>query len=254
MVPADGNAPEVLYGIQAVREAIRAGARPLSRLLLVAVTGRLGELAQLARAARIPVRVEPRQALDRLAGHDKHQGVVAVIAATAYADEEGILAAAQASPEPPLLVVLDGVEDPHNLGAVLRSAEAAGAHGVFIPERRAVGLTPVVAKASAGAVEHLRIARVGNLSRLIERVQEAGIWVYGLDPQATASYTELDLTGPVALVLGGEGKGIRQGVLEKCDGRAAIPMRGRVSSLNVSAAAAIVLFEVVRQRREAEKE
>jgi 23S rRNA (guanosine2251-2'-O)-methyltransferase len=146
------------------------------------------------------------------------------------------------------MVILDGVEDPQNLGAVLRNAEAAGVHGVFIPARRAAGLSGTVAKASAGAVEHLRVGCVQNVPRLIERLQKEGLWIYGLDSFAEKRYTALDLSGPIGLVFGSEGKGIRPGVLEKCDERARIPMRGKVSSLNVSAAAAVVLFEAVRQR------
>lgn len=208
----------------------------------------LADIVQLARAAGVPVRIEPRQALDRLVPSGRHQGIVAAVGAKAYAEPEEMLKTARDRNQPALVLLLDGVEDPHNLGAVLRTAEAAGAHGVVIPERRSVGLTGVVAKASAGAVEHLPVACVTNLSRAIEALKEQGLWVYALDPSAGKSYTALDLKGPVALVLGGEGRGVRAGVLEKCDDRARIPMQGRVASLNVSAAAAIVLFEVVRQR------
>jgi 23S rRNA (guanosine2251-2'-O)-methyltransferase len=140
------------------------------------------------------------------------------------------------------------VEDPHNLGAVLRTAEGAGVHGVFIPERRAVGLTSTVAKASAGAIDHIPVARVTNMSRSIESLKAAGVWIYGVTPSASKAFTEIDLRGPVGLVLGGEGTGIRPGVLQHCDDCIRIPLRGRVASLNVSAAAAIVLFEAVRQR------
>jgi len=252
MAPAagSGNVTELLYGLHAVREALRAGDRPLSRVLILNREGRLGEIFRLAREAQVPVHVEPKPALDRLAPAGRHQGVVALVAAKAYVDEEAILETARSAGEAPLLVVLDGVEDPQNLGAALRVSEAAGAHGVFIPERRAVGLTAIVAKASAGALEHLRVARVANVSRLIERLQEEGIWVYGVEPGADKPYTSLDLTGAVALVFGAEGKGIRHGVLEHCDGRVRIPMRGQVESLNVSTAVAVVLFEAVRQRLE----
>jgi 23S rRNA (guanosine2251-2'-O)-methyltransferase len=145
-------------------------------------------------------------------------------------------------------VLLDEVQDPQNFGAVLRTAEAAGVHGVIVPERRSAGLTAAVAKASAGAIEHVRVARVTNLARSIEWLQEQKLWVYALDPEAGEPYTSLDLRGPVALVLGGEGKGVRSGVLSKCDGRVKIPMLGQVASLNLSAVAAIVLYETVRQR------
>jgi 23S rRNA (guanosine2251-2'-O)-methyltransferase len=172
------------------------------------------------------------------------------VAAKAYAEPEDILASARAVGRTPLLVLLDGVEDPHNLGAILRTAEASGAQGVFIPERRAVGLTGVVAKASAGAVDYMPVGRVPNLARWIERLQSVGVWVYALDAQAPKSYTQLDLRGPIALVFGGEGKGVRPGVRAVCDDAAQIPMLGKVSSLNVSASAAVVLYEAVRQRRE----
>lgn len=247
MAPADGNG-ELLYGIHAVREALRSGARPLQRLLLQRTDGRCAELVGLARARHVPIHVEPSAALDRLVRHTNHQGVVGIVAAKSYADLEEILAFAGSRAEPPFLVVLDGVEDPNNLGAVTRTAEAAGVHGLIVPERRSAGLTAAVAKASAGALDHMLIARVPNLSRLIETLQRQGLWVYGVDPDSSKSYTAVDYRGPIALVLGGEGKGIRHGVLEKCDETVRIPMLGEVASLNVSAAAAVALFEVVRQR------
>ena len=251
MAPAAGSAetPELLYGLHAVREALRSGARPLLRLLVIRLDRQFADLVRLARSAGIPVHVEPRPVLDRLVPDGRHQGVVGLVASKRYADPKEVLDYARARGEPPFLVILDGVEDPHNLGAVLRTAEAAGVHGVFIPERRAVGLTGSVAKASAGALEHLRVARIQNISRLIEALQAEGVWVYALDAESQKPYTALDLRGPRALVLGGEGKGVRPGVLEKCDERIRIPMLGQVSSLNVSAAAAIVMFEAVRQRR-----
>ena len=251
MAPAAGSAetPELLYGLHAVREALRSGARPLLRLLVVRQDRQFADLVRLARSAGIPVHVEPRPVLDRLVPDGRHQGVVGLVASKRYADLKEILAYARERGEPPFLVILDGVEDPHNLGAVLRTAEAAGVHGLFIPERRAVGLTASVAKVSAGALEHLQVARVANVSRLIESLQAEGVWVYGLDADSQKPYTALDLRGPLALVLGGEGKGVRPGVLDKCDERIRIPMLGQVSSLNVSTAAAIVMFEVVRQRR-----
>lgn len=247
-VAGSGNAHELLYGLHAVREALRAGTRPLLRILVVRQDRQFADLVRLARSAQVPVRLEPRVVLDRLVPDGKHQGVIGLVAAKAYADQEEILGYARVRNEPPLVVILDGIEDPHNLGAVLRTAEAAGAHGVFVPDRRSVGLTGTVAKASAGALEHLKVGRVQNVSRVIERLQAAGLWVCAVDAEAPKLYTALDLRGPVALVFGGEGQGIRPGVLEKCDDRASIPMRGRVASLNVSAAAAIVLYEVVRQR------
>jgi len=250
MGPPDGSAEpsELIYGTQAVREALRSGARPLLRLMIAGHDGRFSDVIELARRLRVPVRIEPRDALDRLVPGGRHQGIIALIAAKPYAETEEVLDAARSRAESPLVVILDGVEDPQNLGAIVRTADAAGVHGIFIPERRAAGLTAAVAKASAGALEYLRIGRVTNVSRLIEMLQKDGLWVYGFDPSASKSYLDLDFSGPVAVVLGGESKGVRPGVLERCDDRARIPMRGRIASLNVSAAAAVVLFEAVRQR------
>jgi 23S rRNA (guanosine2251-2'-O)-methyltransferase len=250
MAPVGGSdeASEVLYGVHAVREALRAGTRPLSRILVSGRDRQFADLVRLARAARVPVSVSPRRALDRLVPDGKHQGVIGLIAAGRYADPEEMLAAAGVRGEPPFVVILDGVEDPRNLGAVLRTAEAAGVHGVLIPERRSVGLTGTVGKVAAGALEHLKVGRVQNVSRAIEALKAEGLWVYALDPAASRSYTSLDLRGPVALVFGGEGKGVRPGVREKCDERASIPMLGRIGSLNVSVAVGIILYEVVRQR------
>jgi 23S rRNA (guanosine2251-2'-O)-methyltransferase len=244
----NGKDADIIYGLHAVREALRSGTRPLLRLLLAHQDRQLADIAKLAKAARVPIHVEPRPALDRLVPHGKHQGVIGVVAAKRYAEVDEILATAKARGEPPFLVILDGLEDPHNVGAILRTAETAGVHGVFIPERRAVGLTGTVAKTSAGALDHLHVGCVTNLSRLIERLQTHGLWIYAVDVNAEKLYTDVNLRGPVALVLGGEGKGIRPGVLDKCDERIKIPMQGHVASLNVSAAAAITLFEAVRQR------
>jgi 23S rRNA (guanosine2251-2'-O)-methyltransferase len=250
MAPAGGSADrrELLYGLHAVREALKAGTRPLQRVLVIRTDKQFSDLVQLARSRHVPVHVEPVASLDRLVPAGKHQGIVAFAAAKAYGTEEAILARAAARNEPPLLVILDGVEDPHNLGAVIRTAEGAGAHGVFIPERRAAGLTSVVAKASAGAIDHLPVARVTNVSRLLESLKTAGLWIYGVEPSDGKLFTDVDLRGPVGLVFGGEGTGIRPGVLQHCDERICIPMKGCVQSLNVSASAAVMLFEAVRQR------
>ncbi|MGH7254245.1 MAG: 23S rRNA (guanosine(2251)-2'-O)-methyltransferase RlmB, partial [Nitrospirales bacterium] len=210
---------DLVYGLHAVREMLRAGTRPLSRLVVARSDRRFADLIRLARAAGVPVHIEPHPVLDRLAPQARHQGVIALVAAKAYVEPEAILAHVRDSGRPALLLVLDGVQDPHNLGAILRTAEAAGVHGVFLPERRAVGLTAAVAKASAGALEYLRVARVGNLSRLIEWLQAEGVWVYGLEAGAPKAYTAVDWRGPVALVVGGEGQGTRPGVLAKCDDR-----------------------------------
>lgn len=250
MAPAGGNDKdqEILYGLHAVREALKAGSRPLQRLLVIRTDKQFSDLVQLARSLHVPVHVQPSASLDRLVPDGRHQGIVAFAAAKAYQTEESILARAVERNEPPLLVILDGVEDPHNLGAVIRTAEGAGVHGVFIPERRAAGLTSVVAKVSAGAIDHMPVARVTNTSRLIESLKAAGVWVYGVEPSASKLYTDVDLRGPVGLVFGGEGTGIRPGLLQHCDERIRIPMRGQVQSLNVSASAAVLLFEAARQR------
>lgn len=182
--------------------------------------------------------------LTRLAGSADHQGVVAEVDPYPYADPGSLLGAPDA-----VVVALDQVQDPHNLGAVCRSAEAAGASGVVIPERRSVGVTAAVCKASAGAVEHLRVARVRNLADWLAEARDAGAWIYGADVDAPTSYADADLTGRVVLVLGSEGRGLRPRVASTCDVLVSIPVRGRVASLNVSAAAAVVLFETVRQRR-----
>jgi 23S rRNA (guanosine2251-2'-O)-methyltransferase len=233
----------ILSGIHPVAEALRAG-RPLDRLLVAQGAGgqRIQELIDLARRGGVPVRFEPRASLDRLAGSSAHQGVVAMGAATKYADIEKAGASE-------LVVVLDGVEDPHNLGAIIRTAHAAGAGSVIIPERRAAGVSDVVAKAAAGAIEYLPMVRVTNINRALEDLKKRGFWIYGLDERGTADYDKTEYSSPTALVLGGEGKGLHEQVRKHCDLLVRIPMAGKISSLNVSVAAGIVLFEWRRQRR-----
>jgi 23S rRNA (guanosine2251-2'-O)-methyltransferase len=249
MARAAGSAdrPDVIFGLHAVEEALRAG-RPLIRLQVISLHGQFQELVHTARARHIPVHLEPREALDRLVPGGRHQGVVACAAAKAYAEPEDILTVVEERREPAFILVLDGIQDPGNFGAILRSAEAAGVHGVVIPDRRAVGLTGTVEKASAGAIEHIKVAQTTNISRLLTSFKETGVWVYGLDPSGDRLYTALDYRGPVALVVGGEGTGVRRSVLEHCDERVRVPMLGKVNSLNASVAAALVCFEVVRQR------
>ena len=201
---------------------------------------RMQEIIDMARRASVPVRFEPRNALDRLAGSSAHQGVVAMGAANQYAT----LDAAAASQ---LVVVLDGVEDPHNLGAIIRTAHAAGAGAVIIPERRAAGVTDVVAKAAAGALEYLPITRVTNINRALEELKEKGYWIYGLDERGAQSYDHAEYALPTAFVLGGEGRGLHEQVRKHCDILIRIPMAGKISSLNVSVAAGVVLFEWKRR-------
>ena len=202
----------------------------------------------LARKGGAKVRAAPRPKLDRLAATDRHQGVVAVVADFRYADVADLLAAAKASGRPPLLVVLDGVEDPHNLGAIIRSALALGAHGVVIPKDRAVGVTPAVAKASAGAVERCPVARVTNVAQAVEALKEEGVWSVALAADGDRPLREIDLKGPIALVLGSEGEGLRPLVRRTCDLAARIPMMGELDSLSVSASASVALYEAARQR------
>lgn len=241
-----------LTGIHAVREALNAN-RPFDRIVIARgrQDTRVEEIVQLARARQIPVRFEDRGQLDRLASAKDHQGVVALAAARAALTLLDILAAANQAPDhgtKGLIVLLDGVEDPHNLGAIIRTALAAGAHGVVIPERRAAGLTDTVARASAGAIAHLPIAKVRNLVRAMEELKEAGYWLIGLDERADKSYTEADYTSPVGIVLGGEGKGLHDLTRKRCDFVVSLPTTGPVKSLNVSVAAGVVLFEALRQR------
>jgi 23S rRNA (guanosine2251-2'-O)-methyltransferase len=227
----------ILSGVHPVAEALRAG-RPFDRIMVARGAGgaRIQEIVELARKAGTPVRFEERGALDRLSGTAAHQGVVALGAATAYADIDTVAEGAQ------LLVILDGVEDPHNLGAIVRTAHAAGANAVVIPERRAAGLTDTVAKAAAGALEHLPVARVVNVNRTLEDLKRRGFWIYGVDERGTEDYNRVAWAEPSVIVLGAEGKGLHQQVRQHCDALVRIPMAGKISSLNVSVAAGIVLF------------
>ena len=235
-----------LTGIHAVKEALEA-ARPLEYVLVAKgrQDTRAEEIVQLARRHGIPVRFEERGQLDRAAGTRDHQGVVAIGAARAASTFEDILAnASKDGGNPGLIVLLDGVEDPHNLGAIIRTALAAGAHGVVIPERRAAGLTDTVARASAGALAHLPVAKVTTM----EALKEAGYWLVGLDERADKNYTEVDYTSPTGIVLGGEGGGLHELTRKRCDFVVSLPTAGPVKSLNVSVASGVVLFEALRQR------
>jgi len=234
-----------------VREALEAG-RAFDRIVIAKgrQDTRAEEIVQMARAKGIAVRFEERSQIDRLANSKDHQGVVALVAATPVATLESILELANSSKgQMGLIVLLDGVEDPHNLGAIVRTALAAGAHGVVIPERRAVGLTDTVARASAGALAHLPVAKVTNLARTMEELKEAGYWLVGLDETAEKSYTEVDYSSPTGIVLGGEGKGLHELTRKRCDFVVSLPTVGPVKSLNVSVAAGVVLFEARRQRK-----
>jgi 23S rRNA (guanosine2251-2'-O)-methyltransferase len=244
---------ELLYGVNPLLEALRDGTRVPSEIVVAegARDERLRELIELARTRNVSVKRAPRSSIDREVGNTNHQGVMARIAAAQYADVDDLLSSIEArvgGETEPLVVVLDGVEDPRNLGAILRTSECAGVDGVFVPERRAAGLTDAVAKAAAGAVEHVPVARATNLSRLIEKLKERNVWVVGADAEAEMNYTEWDWTRPSAVVLGGEGAGLHRLVRENCDVLVRIPVRGKIQSLNVSVAAGIVLYEALRQR------
>jgi 23S rRNA (guanosine2251-2'-O)-methyltransferase len=238
----------LICGINPVLEALASGTRHFDRVLVVKGlrNRRLAEAMRRATRLGVPLRFEMRETLDRLAGGVPHQGIIAVVSEKPVLSLEALLDAAR---EPALVVVLDGVEDPRNLGAILRTAEAAGADGVVLPERHSAGLSETVARASAGALEHVRVARVGNLAQALEALKERGIWVVGFDAAGTERWDAVDLQKPVALVLGGEGRGIRRLVRERCDHLVSIPHFGHVSSLNVSVAAGVALYEAVRQRR-----
>ena len=233
---------DVIAGRNSVGEALKSG-RPLNKLLIAKGErqGSLRELAGIAKDKGILVQEVEPQRLAQLAPGQRHQGVVAMASPVEYAEVEDILAAAEAKGEAPLLVVLDELEDPHNLGAVLRSVDAAGAHGVIIPKRRSCPLSTTVAKTSAGAVEYVPVARVANLAQTRDKLKKAGVWVAGCDMDGTENYFEASLKGPLALVIGGEGRGLGRLVKEHCDFLVRIPMQGHVNSLNASVACSLVL-------------
>ena len=239
----------LIYGINAVTEALKARGRAFEWVGVAKERHdlRLQRVIDECRRQAVAVRFLPRAELDRMAGHNGHQGVVAVTSAKQYSDVDDVLAAKRGTHS--LVVVLDGVEDPHNLGAILRTADAAGADGVVIPERRAAGVTAAVAKVSAGASEHLPIAKVTNIARTLEELKSNNLWIVGLDERGSQSYESLDYKMDCALVMGAEGKGLHDLVRKRCDFLVSIPMLGKVASLNVSVAAGVVLYEILRQRK-----
>ncbi len=244
---------EILYGLHPVEEALRSGTRKFDHVCLARERNdqRLQKIQEACRESGVRVRAESRDHLTLLARNPGHQGVVAFVRERSMLDIEDILGPAAAqNAAPPLLLALDGVEDPQNLGALLRSAEGAGVSGVLLTERRSAPLSPIAVKTSAGAAEHVRLARVVNLVRAIEQVKAANIWCVGLDERGTMDYTEYDFTTPCMVVLGREGAGLHDLVRRTCDHLLRIPMAGRVASLNVAAAGAVVLFEAYRQRRQ----
>ncbi len=243
---------EILYGRQPVREAVRAGRRQIFKLLLargLKTTGLVGEILRLAEQTNIPVQMVARQDLDRMGGEVNHQGLAAEVSGYPYVDLEALLEPVQQSGEPPFFLLLDHVQDPQNLGSLLRTAEAAGIHGVVIPERRAAGVTPAAVRASAGAAEHMRVAQVTNLVRAMEWLQSKDVWLAGLEAlPGVQLHTQADLRGPLGLVVGSEGQGLARLVRETCDYFIRLPMHGQVGSLNAGVAGAIALYEVLRQR------
>ena len=247
LADADG----IIEGRNAVIEALRSGETIDKIYLQKGETDKtLGHIASTARAAGVVVVEADKRKLDGMSRTHAHQGVIALAAVREYVKVEDILAAAAQKGEPPLLVVCDEISDPHNLGAIIRTAECAGAHGVIIPKRRSAGLTAVVGKTSAGAVAYMPVARVPNIPALLKDLKKQGIWVYGTAAEGASPLYQTDLRGPAAIVIGSEGDGMSRLVRENCDFLVSIPMKGRISSLNASAAAAILLYEAVRQRGE----
>lgn len=242
------NQEEMLIGRNAVREALRSG-REIDSILVAAGSrrGALNDILKKAKELKIPVKESDSKRLDLLCENASHQGIIAMVAAHEYSTVEDILDIASQKNDPPFIVIADGISDPHNLGAIIRTAECAGAHGIIIPSRRAVGLNFTVAKAAAGALEHIKVARVSNISTTLDALKNRGLWIYGAD-MSGKNYCQEDLTGAVAIVVGSEGFGISRLVKDKCDVILSIPLCGNVNSLNASVAAGVIMCEVSRQR------
>ena len=242
---------EKIYGRKPVLESLRSGNRAISRIYLMQGSrdGVLNQIEAHAQAKGIPITLETRHRMDTMAGNDKHQGAIAVAEDYKYAELQDLLDSARDKKEPAFILLLDEIEDPHNLGAILRSADAAGVHGVVIPKNRAVEVNATVIKASAGAADHVTTVKVTNMNEAIKTLKEANVWVVGTDIGATKDFFDYDFRQPVALVIGNEGKGMRRLVKENCDELVRIPMAGKMSSLNASVASALLLFEVTRQRK-----
>lgn len=241
---------DIIEGRNPVVEALRAG-RHISKILMesnIERHGTVDRILQLAKSNNVQVEFIDRQSFARQSLSNSNQGVIAFAAAKKYVDLDDLLMISNSRGEPALYIVLDGIEDPHNLGAILRTAEATGVHGVVIRERRAVGLTPAVVKAAAGAVEYMPVAQVNNISQAILTLKKNNVWVTGIDMAGSVQYNRVDYGLPSAIVIGGEGQGLSDLVSKRCDSLAAIPMKGKISSLNASVAAAVVMYEVLRQR------
>ena len=249
-MPFENDREDLIEGRNAVTEALRAG-RSIDKIYIAKgeVDKTLGHIASKARDQGVVVVETDRRKLDAMSVTHAHQGVIALAAVREYCSVEDILAIAAERGEPPFVILCDEISDPHNLGAILRTAECVGAHGVIIPKRRSAGLTSIVDKTSAGAAEHMAVARVPSLPAAIRELKERGLWVYGTAADAPSGMWDTDLTGPLCLVIGSEGDGMGRLVAENCDFLLSIPMRGKVSSLNASAAASVVMYEVLRQRQ-----
>ena len=247
--PQEEVVGEMIAGKNPVLEALRAG-REINKLWIAEGVKKTGvqELMDLAKEQGVLVQFVPKQKVDKLA--DNHQGIVASVAAYDYAELDDLFAAAQKKNEDPFFIILDELEDPHNLGSIMRTADAIGAHGIIIPKRRAVGLTAVVAKASTGAIEHVPVVRVTNLAQTVDELKDRGVWIAGTDAKGSADYRKMDATLPLALIIGSEGKGMSRLLKEKCDFLYNLPMVGHVTSLNASVAAALLMYEVYRKRQE----
>ncbi len=242
---------DIIAGRNPLIEALKTG-RPINKILLsrnITTNASISEITRLAKSQRIPVEYVERQSLDRLAANSTHQGVIAYASVKEYVTLDDLLKFSSNKNEPPLYCVLDGIEDPQNLGAILRTAEASGTHGVIIRSRRAVGLTPTVARTSAGAVEYVPVARVANISQSLMMLKKSGVWIAGIDQTGAIPYDRVDFRLPTAIVIGSEGKGLSDLVKRRCDCLASIPMQGKITSLNASIAAALAMYEAFRQRK-----
>jgi 23S rRNA (guanosine2251-2'-O)-methyltransferase len=239
---------DYIIGKNPVMEALRSE-RDINKILIAESSqrGQMQQLIQLAKEANVIVQFVPKKKIDQISD-ENHQGVLAYVAAYQYAEMDDLFAAAEKKNEPPFFLLLDEIEDPHNLGSIMRTADAVGAHGIIIPKRRAVGLTATVAKASTGAIEHIPVVRVTNMARTIDELKERGVWIAGTDASGKQDYRQLDGTMPLGLVIGSEGKGMGRLVRDKCDFLINLPMAGKVTSLNASVAAALLMYEVYRRR------
>ena len=253
--PPSSNSENPIEGRNPVLEALKAG-RPINKLLLSKNIGRhsvIGQILHHARRNGVLVEYVDSRFIQKLSSTGHSQGVLAIVATKEYVDLNYLLETSQLRDDLPLYIILDGIEDPHNLGAILRTADAVGAHGVIIPQRRAVGLTAAVSRTSAGAVEYIPVARVSNIPQSISHLRQEGIWTVGVDMAGDKDYTQADYHQSVALVIGAEGKGLSRLVKERCDQLVSIPMKGHITSLNASVAAALVMYEAVRQRTESSR-